>query len=257
MRVTRTAVLWTIGGLVTLLAAAPPVRLLPPPAQAAPAEQAGNNTQQPTITVAGEGEVRAEPDLAVVSVGVTSIAPTAQEAMSEVNRRMAAVVAGAKALGVQDRDVQTSGLALQPVYRTRIRGDDLPPEIEAYRASNSVSLTVRDLARASTVLDSATTNGANVIGGLRFGLSNVEELRIQALARATANADAKARAIAGAAGVSIRGIMSIAEEGVSVPRPQAEAVMALRAVPAADAAPPPVEGGEMIVRARIRASYHI
>lgn len=256
MRASRIAILGTIVGAAALLAAAALVRLVPPSVVAAPVEQAGNNTQPPTITVAGEGEVRAEPDMAVVSVGVTTVAATAQEAMSDVNRRMAAVVASARAQGVQDRDIQTSGLSLQPIYRQRIRADDLPPEIQAYRASNNVSLTVRDLARASAVLDAATTSGANVIGGLRFGISNADELRIQALARATANADAKARAIASAAGVAIRSISSIVEESVSAPRPQVEA-FALRAAPAGDQAQPPVEGGEMVVRARIRASYNI
>jgi uncharacterized protein YggE len=250
-------VLWTLGGVGLFLAITASARLLPRPVLAAPTEQSGTNAQPPTISVAGEGEVRAEPDMAVVSVGVTSVAATAQGAMTDVNRRLVAVVAGAKALGVQDRDVQTSGLSLQPIYRPRGRGDDLPPEIDGYRASNNVSLTVRDLAGASSVLDSATRDGANVIGGLRFGISNVEELRIQALAQATVNADAKARSIAGAAGVPIKGIASITEESVSVPRPQAEAFMALRAAPAADQAPPPVEAGEMIVRARIRASYNI
>lgn len=222
------------------------------PASAAALFQAANQTG---VTVSGEGEARAEPDLAVVSVGVTHVAPAAREAMNEVSGRLAAVIAGAKDLGVQDRDVQTSGLSLQPIFRARIRGDDSPPEIEGYRASNSVSLTVRDLASASAVLDSATQNGANVIGGLRFGISNVDELRAQALAAATANAEARARAIASAAGVSLRGVISITEEGVAVPRAQAEA-LGLRAAPAVDLAPP-IEAGEMVVRARVRVSYSI
>lgn len=208
----------------------------------------------PSINVAGDGEARAEPDLAIVTVGATHVAPTSQEAMDEVSRRVADVIAGARALGLQDRDIQTTGLSLQPIFRPRPRGDDSPPEIEAYRASNNVTLTVRQISQASVVLDAAVRAGANVVGGLRFGLSNVEELRLQALQLAVANARGKANAIAFAAGVSITGVLSISEEGVSVPRPVAEG----RALDAAVAAPaPPVEPGELIVRARVRASFTI
>lgn len=220
------------------------------------AAQRNQADQQPMITVSGEGEVRAEPDMAVATVGVTHVAPTAQEAMDEVSRRLTAVIAAARALGIQDRDVQTSGLSLQPIFRPRPRGDEQPQEIEAYRASNNVSLTVRDLRRASSVLDAAAQNGANVIGGLRFGLSNVDELRTRALANAVANAEAKANAIAAAAGVPITSVLSIAEESVSVPRPAAQADFAAAPLGAVREAPP-VEPGEMVVRVRIRASYGI
>src|SRR4051794_4581069 len=84
------------------------------PVSAAPVDQ--QNTQPPTISVTGEGEVRADPDMATISVGVTAVAPTSQAAMDEVNRKLAGVVSGARALGVDNRDLQTSGLSLQPIY---------------------------------------------------------------------------------------------------------------------------------------------
>jgi hypothetical protein len=193
--------------------------------------------------------------MAIASVGVTQVAPTAQEAMDEVSRRLTAVIAAAKAAGVEDRDVQTSGLSLQPILRPRPRGDE-PQEIEAYRASNNVSLTIRNLRRASGVLDAAALSGANVIGGLRFGISNVDDLRTQALANAVANADAKAQAIARAAGVPITGLFSVTEESISIPRPAAQADFAAAPLGAVREAPP-VEPGEMVVRVRIRVSYSL
>jgi len=228
--------------------------LLAPHVAAAPEQQRAVE-DRPRITVIGEGEVRAEPDLAVVTVGATSIAPTSQAAMDEVSVRLADVIASAKALGVEDRDVQTTGLALQPIMRPQPRGDDSPPEIEAYRASNNVTLTVRDIGRASPVLDAATRSGANVVGGLRFGFSHLDELRLRALEAATSEAGRKARTIAAAAGLTITAVISISEDGVDAPRPAAADT--LRALPAAVTAPPPVERGELIVRARVRASYAI
>ena len=99
-------------------------------------------------------------------------------------------------------------------------------------------------ARATTIIVSNTND--NGLGSLR-----------QALANATVDAETKARAIAAAAGVGLAGVFSITESSVSVPRPVADTA-ALRAAPAAgNVAPTPVEGGELVVRARVQASYRI
>ena len=188
-----------------------------------------------------------------MTVGVTAVAPTSQDAMDQVSGRLAAVITGTRALGVDQRDIQTAGLSLQPIFRARPRPDE-PQEIEAYRGSNSVAITVRDLARAGLVLDAASRNGANVIGGLRFGLSNTEAVRQEALAAAVRDAERKARAIASAAGVNIAGVQSIAEEGVAPPQPVTRAAAAPAA---AEAVAPPLEPGELVIRARVRATYNI
>ena len=224
------------------------------PAAAAPETQQRTGEERPNITVLGEGEVRAEPDIAIVNVGVTAVAPSSQAAMDQVSQRLAEVIAGTRALGVEARDIQTAGLSLQPVFRPRTRPDD-PQEIESYRASNSVTITVRDIGQAGTVLDAASRNGANVIGGLRFGLANTEAPRQQALTAAVREAERKARAVASAAGVNVAGVLSIVEEGVGAPQPVARAAPAGPA--AAELVPPPVEPGELVIRARVRASYSI
>lgn len=172
--------------------------------------------------------------------------------MAEVNRRANAIVDGVKAQGVAERDVQTSGLSLQPIQRNRPSGDQSPPEIEAYRASNNVIVTVRTIARAGAILDSATANGANVIGGLRFGLSDPERVRAQALANAVRVARGYAEEMARAGSVQLADVMAIAEEGAGAPLPRAE-VQAFRA----GDAPTPVQPGELTVRARVRVTYAI
>ena len=222
------------------------------PVGAAPEAQQRTGDERPNITVSGDGEVRAEPDMAVATVGVTAISQSPQDAMDQVSQRLADVIASARTLGVEERDIQTTGLSLQPNYRPRARPED-PQEIDSYRASNSVSITIRDLSRAGAVLDAASRAGANVIGGLRFGLSNTDALRQQALAAAVRDAASKARAIATAAGVNISGVISITEDSFA-PQPVARAAPALAQ---ADAVPPPVEPGELIIRARVRASYGI
>jgi uncharacterized protein YggE len=212
--------------------------------------------RQPNITVVGESEVRVQPDMATVTVGVTFVAASADDAMGQVSVGLAAILAAVRALGISSNDIQTSGLSLQPIFRNRGPNDEAPAQVQGYRASNNVSIVVRDLTQASTVLDAAVSNGANNIGGITFGLSDSETPRRQALAQATANAEAKAAAIAQAAGVSLTGIISISEESTTIPMPRATAAYAGGIAPMAAPAPP-VEAGEMVVRATVRVSYSI
>jgi uncharacterized protein YggE len=216
----------------------------------------GTAERPPSITVVGESEVHVQPDMATVTVGVTSIAPSADEAMGGVSLGLAAILAGIRGLGIPNSDIQTAALSLQPIYRPRPPNDDSPTQIQAYRASNNVSVIVRDLARASSVLDVAVQSGANNIGGIAFSLSDPETPRRQALAQATANAEAKATAIAQAAGVSITGIISISEESTTIPLMRTSAPAFAGVAPMAAPAPP-VESGEMIVRATVRVTYSI
>src|SRR4051812_7716419 len=238
-------------GIQLLVAIAVALAVAVPVVAAAEAQRTGG--ERPTIAVSGEGEGPVDPDLATGNVGVAATAPTSEEALDQASTRMAQVIAATRALGVEQRDIQTSGLSLQPIFRQRARPDD-PQEIESYRASNNVTITVRDLQRAGTVLDAASRSGANVIGGVRFGLANPDAARQEALGAAVRDAERKARGMASAAGVNITGLQSIAEDSVATPQPVARAAAAPAA---AEAVAPPVEPGELIVRARIRATYNI
>jgi len=97
---------------------------------------------QPLITgtrldITAEGAVNRTPDLALVSAGVVTQAPTANAAMRDNAARMAATVAALKRAGVADRDIQTAAISLNPQYRY---ADNKPPEITGYQASNQVSV---------------------------------------------------------------------------------------------------------------------
>ena len=216
-----------------------PLRPSAPTALAVPNAQDVTNATRPNLSVSGDGEAKAEPDLAILTVGATALAPTAEAAMADVNRRVNAVIDGIKAQGVAERDIQTSGLSLQPIQRNRPSNDQSPPEIEAYRASNNVVVTVRTISRAGAILDSATANGANVI-------------RAQALANAVRVARGYAEEMARAGNVQLGEVIAIAEEGAGSPLPRAE-TQALRSSDAST----PVQPGELTVRARVRLTYAI
>jgi uncharacterized protein YggE len=198
-----------------------------------------------TISVSGEGEARGAPNVAYVSVGVVIQAPTAAEATGQNSRLMTAVLDALRARGVGSSDLQTSGLSVSPQYAHDGR------EVVGYQATNNVTVTVNQVDRAGELLDVALGAGANRIWGLRFGLRNPAALRQEALAEAVQSARHKAEALAAELGVRVVGVSSVTEEVISAAVPRAGPV----AMAQAEAAPPPVEPGELRVTTRVRVAF--
>ena len=176
----------------------------------------------PRLTVRGEGEASAPPDMAVITLGVTERATEAAAAMDAVSGVASRILSRLENLGIEARDVQTSDLSLNPVHRSE--GPDSAPEIVAYEASNRVDLRVRDLGSLSNVLAVVLEDGANSLGGLNFSVSDPEPLLDEARRDAVAKARAKAELYAEAAGVTLGPIVRIEESGGGggFPRPMAE-----------------------------------
>lgn len=187
-----------------------------------------------TITVIGRGAVEAVPDMAVLSLGVTTSAVTAAEAMAANSAALKAVIDRLTQAGFAERDVQTSNLSLNPNWEGQGQ-DGAPLRIASYTASNQVMIRVRDLATLGTVLDAVVTDGANTMNGLSFGLSEPRPAEDAALRAAVEDARAKAELMASAAGVQLGRILSVSEQGgYAPPMPmfRADAMMA-EAVPIA------------------------
>ena len=128
---------------------------------AAPAEQ----TRQ--ISVTGTGRVDLAPDMATVRIGVTHQDVAAAEALQQTSDALAAMLERLEALGVAGRDVQTSGLTLNPVWRDSPdrQGQPVP---WGFEASNMVTLRLRDLDQLGAVLDALVSDGANRLAGVSF-----------------------------------------------------------------------------------------
>ncbi|MCU0853902.1 MAG: SIMPL domain-containing protein [Rhodobacteraceae bacterium] len=204
-----------------------------------------------TITVSGEGRVTAAPDLATLSVGVTTEAPTAREALDANSAALAAALARLKAAGIEDRDIQTQGLSLGPRYDYDQSGG--APRIAAYTASNMLNVRIRALDTLGAVLDAVVTDGANTLGGITFGLNEPDPLLDEARKAAVADARRKAELYAAAAGVSLGPVISISEQtGFYPPSP---APMASASLAKADAVP--IAGGELALSANVTIVYAI
>lgn len=187
-----------------------------------------------TLSVTGSGVVQAAPDMAEITVGVSTIAPTAREALDSNNDQTMKVFTFLRSAGVEDKDMQATNLSVSPRYRNTRSNENGPPEIIGYMVNNSVRVAVRDLASFGSVIDGVVTAGGNNINGIQFDVSERKALTREASANAVRDAIEQAENIAAAAGVKLGRILSISQSGNSRP-PQAMLVrsMAAESVPIA------------------------
>ena len=191
-----------------------------------------------TMTVKGTGEVSAVPDIAMVSAGVLSQAPTPSAAIAQNNTAVNKVLAAIKEFGIAATDVQTARFQLSPQFRRRRGpGADGQPEIAGYRVSNQVTVRLRALEKLGPLLDSLVANGANQLGGLRFDVAGREALLDTARKRAIADAKRRAALYAAELGASVGRALRVSEVGVPHPIPTRFRALESRAASAIPVAP--------------------
>lgn len=204
----------------------------------------------PTLTVRGEGQASATPDIATVRIGVETRAPEAAAALAANSDAAGALIAAAKTRGVAEADIQTVGLSLYPLYDDR-RGDNAEaPKLTGFSVSNEVILRLRKIDAVGETLGELVGAGANRLNGISFGLADDQALMDEARRAAVADAQRKAGLYAAAAGVELGEIVSIEEEGGGgPPRPMMRAM--------AESAAVPVEAGETTVAIVVRVVWRI
>ena len=129
---------------------------------------------QRTISVSGTGSASTQPDMAVVTVGVTSEATEASDALTQNSTQMASVIDALKKGGVLAKDIRTQTIRLSPRYEQPPRtagGAQKPPELVGFVANNVVEARVRELADLGDLLDAAVQAGGNQIQGIRFEIA--------------------------------------------------------------------------------------
>jgi uncharacterized protein YggE len=204
------------------------------------------------MALVGLGEVRARPDIALITLGVASRAATAREALTRNNAAMAEVIDYLKQAGIDQKDIQTSNFAVNPVY-VYDQNNQQPPKITGYEASNQVTVTIRKLPDLGLVLDQAVSKGSNQIYGIAFSVAEPEPLQDQARRLAIADATRKAKLYAEAAGVTLGNITMISEQLALPPVP----VYAKNQRMDAAAASVPVEAGEQLIQVQLNISWEI
>jgi uncharacterized protein YggE len=213
----------------------------------APAQTVEGTTTGTRITASGDATLSVKPDEAMLSIGVTTQAPTSQEAgkrnAQETEKLLAALTT---ALG-KGGDFKTSGYWINPQYGNPTK--EGANRIISYVARNTVEVKIHDLAIVSNVIDAAVKAGSNDIGSLRFTLRNEQATKTKALIEATSQAREKAAAMAKALGLNVTRVVSVSDASVPTPRPfMMESRMAM-----ADSAMArtPIEAGTIDVSASV------
>lgn len=201
------------------------------------------------LELSATGTVSRVPDVATIGAGVVTQSVAAGDAMAANASRMSATVAALRKAGVADRDIQTSSISLQPQYRY---GENKPPVLTGYQASNRVMVRLRDVARAGAVLDALVAAGANQIDGPNFSVDKPEAALDEARTQALAAARARAELYAKAAGLHVARIVRITESGAAQPAPRPFLMAAAR-----KEADTPVERGEQDLSVTISVTFEL
>ncbi len=162
------------------------------------------------LSVSAQAESKRVPDVATISAGVVTQAADANGAMRANAAQMDKVMAQIKAAGVAERDIQTSGVNLNPQYKYV---ENQNPTIIGYQASNNVNLKIRDIGKLGKVLDALVASGANQINGPTFEIDQPEPVYDEARRAALDKAEARAQMYAKALDMQVRRIVSISEGG--------------------------------------------
>ncbi|MFJ9041956.1 SIMPL domain-containing protein [Streptomyces sp. NPDC102406] len=177
-----------------------------------------------TLTVTGEGRAAAAPDMATVTAGVEATGPTAKEALAAQNRAAEALLAAVRGEGVADRDISTRTLAASAVYETGPE-PGASPRVAGYQASQSFSVTIRDLRRTGALLQAITDAAGDAVRIHAVVFDVADPSRLRAAARTAAHADARAKAVqyAELSGRKLGRLVSLEETAGGRPRPVAAA----------------------------------
>lgn len=218
-------------------------------ASAAGADTRLEAPEQRELSVSGSASEFVVPDTASINIGVLTQASTAGEASQKNNDAMTSVINALKSQGLGDREIRTSFLSIQPLYKSPAEGE--APNITGYSASNNVQVTTKMLGNLSDIVDKAVAAGANQVSGISFTVSEEKQRQIndELLVKAVNDSSAKAGLLAQSLKVRITGVRTASiSEGAPTP------VLAPAAV---EKTGTPIQPGESQVSLSVQVTYMI
>lgn len=195
------------------------------------------------------------PDTATIRLGARVDSMDQREAQAQTSSIMNAVTEGLKAMGIEDRKISTAGFSISQRYEYPASSGGNTRTFAGYTASMTLRVIVEDFDRIGEIIDMAVEKGANEIGDLAFSHSQEGEIYREALADAIRTARVKADAMADAAGVEIRALLTLTEGGGVSPYANSYGVMASEA--AMDAGATNIMAGEIEISASVSAVYAV
>ncbi|HLS81932.1 MAG TPA: SIMPL domain-containing protein [Steroidobacter sp.] len=170
------------------------------------------------VTVSGQGEIRAEPDRATVTLGVEARRPKMEEARAEVARVVDSVLKLTRELKIDDQYVRATRITVQPEYNWNNEARER--HLIGYHVSRQIEVDLRDLEKLGRLLERAIDLGVNQLGDPQLDSSKRREFEREALAKAVEDAHLNAEAVAKAAGARLGAPRAISANSGFAPPPQ-------------------------------------
>ena len=206
------------------------------------------------ITVSGEGKIYAKPDVAVVSLGVTTTGTTVAEVTKSNTDKMNAIIEAVKGLKIDEKDIQTTNYNLTPLYNWTEKQGNV---FQGYTLDQNVQVKIRDFTKIGDVLSQATNKGANLVGNLQFTIDNPEQFKDQARAKAIAQAKANAQNLAKESGVNLGKIINVYENNYTTSPIMYNSAKAMGGGIADSAPVPTVQPGQQEIDVTINLTYQV
>ena len=213
-----------------------------------PVASSAADEQTKGITVNATGEVKAKPDIAYITLGVTTQSADAAAAAEDNASKTTAVIDALKKVGIKQSDIETTGYSVSPIMDYK----KSPAVIVGYNVANQVRVTVRDLDRIGSLIDTGIKAGANNVQNVSFFIENDSALKREALVKAISEAQLKAEVMARSAGVKLGKVVSISETGGYSPQPILAGMAKMESVSTT-----PIIPGDVTATASVTVVYSI
>ena len=207
-------------------------------------------TSPNSLTVSATGSIEAMPDVAYITIGVTTQNEDVLKAQTDNAELMNAVFTALQTAGLSEDDMKTTTYNAYPIYDY----SDDNKEITGYEVTNMAELTIADIDKVGEYIDIAAESGANLARSIQFSLTDETDYYNNALTDAMAKAKAKADTIAAAGGYTIVGTLQVTESGISgIPN----YMVAVRDETADASGSTPITADELEVSASVTIVYEI
>jgi len=219
----------------------------------APAVASGSQPQEHAIAVVGQGEAFGEPDVAIVSLGVSITNTDVGQAVARANQTMADITKALGDVGIDPKDIQTTNFNVWPQQQTdRATGE--PTGDTTYHVDSSLQVKVRKIDQAGQVIQKALDAGANSVNGLSFGINDPKPLESQARTAAIDDARQRAGELATALGVKLGDPIQVNESGSGVPQPRALSAEAAQGLGGGQV---PISTGQLSVSVQVNVTFQL
>ncbi len=216
------------------------------------------------ITVTGNGDAVAVPDIATFSFGVTETAKTVDEAQALATKKINDALKAVRDGGVEDKDIQNQSYNINPHYEYQnfaCTTYSCPPSksvLTGYDVSQNILVKVRDLKKAGALFSAIGATGVTNVNGLNFSVDDPDTVKAEARAEAIEKAQTKAKLLAKQLGVSLVRIVSFSEDnGDYYPRAYGMGGAEMMSVKTASAPAPEIPVGEQKVTSNVTITYEI